>query len=93
MLELEGIIASEPTAEPIKKCEHGVYLLQGETTARYCGVCNPQTYHDNILLRTMARRKAVLNRKGYPEPRTLDTATFMEQNPGARLAGAQEFFE
>lgn len=79
------------TCEPIKKCDHGVYIAKGDEIARYCGLCNANQYNDNILLHTMKRHRA-LNRN-YPEARTLDAADYMDQPAGARMAGAAEFFE
>lgn len=68
------------------KCDHGVYIPAGETTAIYCGWCNPQTYRDSIILRTMARHRP-LNRQ-YSDDREQDVARYIEQPVGARIAQA-----
>ena len=76
----------------IRKCSHGVYIPLGTLgeESPHCGLCNVDLYNDIIILKTMARRKPV--ERHYPEERTLDAASFMEQSAGARMASTREFF-
>ena len=74
--------------QPNDKCEHGVYKGQ-QPTAVFCGLCNPDANSDRPLRLAMARRKPA--NRIYGEPRTLDTAAFIEQNPGVRMQAGREF--
>lgn len=68
----------------MQKCEHGNYVVPGETTARHCSGCDPDANADKVHGMAMARRKPAM--RIYGEGSTLSAADFLEQSVGARLA-------
>ena len=90
----EGFFKVERHCTPVKdKCEHGVYIPESERLtgqSSYCGACNPAAYGDEILRRTMSKKRIVS--RIYPEERTIDAAEFLEMTPGQRISGTREFF-
>lgn len=76
--ELEAIAAGE-------KCEHGVRIAKGDSFARYCSGCNPQSS------RILAPRKHVPEVRH--EERELDAAEFVDLPVGERIARGGAFHE
>ena len=68
----------DPVSE---KCDHGVYIARGDTTARYCTGCNPCGYGISGV-----RRDVVLD-CARPEPE-IDAADYMSMPIWARLDDA-----
>jgi hypothetical protein len=64
------------------KCEHGVYIAQGDESAVFCTICNPR--HCGII--------APVKRMVAPllQERTLDTAEYFSQPLSERLAFARQ---
>ncbi len=77
-----------PAEGTLRRCEHGVYVPQYESVARYCSACNPQAA-DSVLRKAMAKAKPAC--RAYSETRTMDAADFMRQPAGARLAEMEAF--
>jgi hypothetical protein len=72
----------EGIEEPMRKCDHGVYIAKGDVIARYCSACYPDGGH-----LFPADRRAVLD---FIQPeRILDTADYMSQPLSDRLADAE----
>ena len=81
-----------PPSQPIKKCEHGVYVpsfVTGSNESPYCPLCNPDANHDAPMHMAMARKRTTC--RNYPEQRTMDTAEYMSLNPNERIAGFRDF--
>ncbi len=71
----------------MNRCDHGVYIPSGETTAIYCSACNPHALPDRPLAIVMARTKP--HSPVYREVQVLDVAEYMDQPAGARLMEAR----
>ena len=71
----------------MRKCEHGVAIPAGETTAIYCSGCNPHAMPDRPLKLAMSRPKPPSS--VYREAQVLDAVEYMEQPAGVRLMEAK----
>ena len=70
-----------PTEKPIAKCEHGIYVVPGETAARYCTGCVPGS---SSIIAGLHTEHEILR----PE-RVIDAADYISQPVWERLAEAE----
>lgn len=89
-LQTELLAAGPLGHQPITKCDHGVYIPTGETTARHCSACNPDGMYERILRAAMARRKPPS--RNYPEDSTLDAADYLALDAQDRIEQGRQWF-
>jgi len=82
-IELQEEETEEVASAANCKCTHGVYIAKGDSTARYCGGCNPE----NNKIIGITRR----TRLGGIYEREMDAMEYMEQPVSTRLNASVDY--